>query len=110
MMPDSILALEHPHTYTFGTSGHLENLLMKEDELALQGVTVLQVDRGGDITYHGPGQLVAYPIFYLGRPNQSGRLSKADYVGFIRKLETVIIEALRSFRIVSHQEKGLTGA
>ena len=109
-LPDSVLALEHPHTYTLGSSGHLENLLMDEAERARRGVSVLQVDRGGDITYHGPGQLVAYPIFYLGRPDQSGRLPQADYVGFIRKLETVIIEAVRPFRIVSHREEGLTGA
>src|SRR5262245_35389616 len=57
-IPDTLLLLEHPHTYTLGRSGHVENLLWDEAERAARGVSVHWVDRGGDITYHGPGQLV----------------------------------------------------
>jgi hypothetical protein len=60
--PPTLLLLEHPHTYTFGRSGHPENLLWDGDELARRGVSVHWVDRGGDVTYHGPGQLVGYPL------------------------------------------------
>src|SRR5690554_1804198 len=69
---DTLLLLEHPHTYTLGRAGHAENLLWDEAQLAARGVTLYWVDRGGDITYHGPGQLVGYPIFDLGAPVDAG--------------------------------------
>jgi lipoate-protein ligase B len=75
-LPPTLLLLEHPHTYTFGRSGHIENLLWDEAELTRRGVAVQWVDRGGDITYHGPGQLVGYPLLPLGSMNmqvQTGR-------------------------------------
>ncbi len=106
---DTVLVLEHPHTYTLGSSGHLGNLLMSEEERTRRGVAVLNVDRGGDITYHGPGQMVAYPILHLGRPNLSGRLPQADYVGYIRRLETALIETLRLFGIEARRDEGYTG-
>ena len=109
-IPDTLLLLEHPHTYTLGRSGHAENLLLNEDEWTRRGITVEWVDRGGDITYHGPGQLVGYPILKLGdTATEQGRLPQADYVGYIRKLEEMIIRTVAQFGIVSGQIKGITG-
>lgn len=109
-IPDTLLLLEHPHTYTFGRNGHPENLLLTETELAARGVTVHWVDRGGDVTYHGPGQLVGYPILKLG-PVAGGenRLPRADYVGYVRKLEEVLIRVCGRFGLVAGQLKGFTG-
>jgi lipoyl(octanoyl) transferase len=64
----TLLLLEHPHVYTFGRKGHAENLLWNDQQLKERGVTVHWVDRGGDATYHGPGQLVGYPLIPLGSP------------------------------------------
>ncbi len=109
-IPDTLLLLEHPHTYTLGRSGHIENLLLTEDQRTERGVTVEWVDRGGDITYHGPGQLVGYPILKLGRPvDGNGHIPQADYVGYIRKIEEMLIRALARFGLVSGQIPGLTG-
>ena len=109
-IPDTLLLLEHPHTYTLGRSGRAENLLWDESQLAERGVTVEWVDRGGDITYHGPGQLVGYPILKLGKPTAAdGRLPQADYVGYVRRIEEMLIRALARFGIVSGQMNGLTG-
>jgi lipoyl(octanoyl) transferase len=116
--PDTLLLLEHPHTYTLGRSGHAENLLWSEAERQARGIEVHWVDRGGDITYHGPGQLVGYPILKLQtsvvsiqRPGgeASARIPQADYVGYVRKLEEALIRALASFGIVAGQRPGLTG-
>jgi lipoate-protein ligase B len=103
--PPTLLLLEHPHTYTFGRRGDVANLLWDEDELARRGITVHWVDRGGDVTYHGPGQLVGYPLLPLGPPSSQ----KVDYIGYIRKLEQVIIMALAEFGVVAKQVEGLTG-
>src|SRR5215212_4009643 len=70
-IPDTLLLLEHPPTYTLGRSGHAENLLLNDAELAARGVSLHWVDRGGDITFHGPGQLVGYPILRLGSPAEA---------------------------------------
>jgi lipoyl(octanoyl) transferase len=114
--PATLLLLEHPHTYTFGRSGHAENMLWDEAELARRGITVYWVDRGGDVTYHGPGQLVGYPLLPLapGGLNMaaqagSARLPQADYVGYIRRLEITLIKALATFGIKGEQIVGLTG-
>ena len=104
--PDTLLLLQHPHTYTLGSSGHVENLLMDEAERQRRGVSVLRVDRGGDITYHGPGQLVAYPILSLGRLQPDGRLPRAQYVDYVRRLEQTIIAALRVCGIEARREDG----
>jgi lipoyl(octanoyl) transferase len=110
MIPDTLLMLEHPHTYTFGRSGNRENLLWDEAACAAKDITVEWVDRGGDVTYHGPGQVVAYPILSLGAVAASeGGLPKADYVGYIRKLEDVIIHCLMHFGLVTGQLPGITG-
>lgn len=108
-IPDTLLLLEHPHTYTFGRSGRAENLLLDEAQRAARGVTVVWADRGGDITYHGPGQLVGYPILKLGMPDGKNHFPRADYVGYVRQLEEVIIRALTRFGLVTGQLKGLTG-
>ncbi len=64
-VPDRLLFVEHPHTYTLGSSGHMENVLLSPDELKARGISIYDVNRGGDVTYHGPGQLVGYPIVKL---------------------------------------------
>lgn len=108
-IPDALILLEHPHTYTLGRSGHIEHLLMSEAERAGKGVSVHYVDRGGDITYHGPGQLVGYPVMYLGRPGADGRLPAGDYVGYLRQIEEVLIQALAEWNIPAIQSAGYTG-
>lgn len=113
--PATLLLLEHPHTYTFGRGGRLENLLWDEAELERKGVAVHWVDRGGDVTYHGPGQLVGYPILPLAPGGLQAslvggaRLPQVDYVGYLRRLERMLIHALASFGLDSHQEESLTG-
>jgi lipoate-protein ligase B len=106
---DTVLLLQHSHTYTLGRSGDRKHLLMSEAERKRRGVAVFEVDRGGDITYHGPGQLVVYPILALGKPGPDGRLPHLDYVGYLRSLESVIIDTLQPFGITGHREEGLTG-
>ena len=109
-IPDTLVLLEHPHTYTLGRSGHAENLLLDEAGLAARGVAVHWVDRGGDITYHGPGQLVGYPILKLGNVvAEDGRIPQADYVGYVRRIEETLIRALVKFELVTGQVPGLTG-
>ncbi len=112
----TLLLLEHPHVYTFGRKGHAENLLFQQPELQERGIAVHWVDRGGDVTYHGPGQLVGYPLLPLGRPEVAPeprgdelRLPQADYVGYVRKLEKVLIGALARFGLAGAQRPGLTG-
>jgi lipoate-protein ligase B len=112
--PPTLLLLEHPHTFTFGRRGQLENLLWDEAELARRGVSVHWVDRGGDVTYHGPGQLVGYSIIPLDTSGlrvegDSARLPQADYVGYVRKLELSLITALARLGVTSTQVAGLTG-
>jgi lipoyl(octanoyl) transferase len=104
-----LILLEHPHTYTFGRRGDAENLLWDEAELKARGVDVHWIDRGGDVTYHGPGQLVGYPLIPLGRVNTEGHLPQADYIGYIRLLEEVIIRALSEMGLAAGQIPGLTG-
>jgi lipoate-protein ligase B len=120
----ALLLLEHPHVYTFGRKGRSENLLWGEQKLRERGVAVHWVDRGGDVTYHGPGQLVGYPLLPLtplshrgasrrgggeGKNGDAARIPDADYVGFIRNLEKTIIAALASLGLVTGQIPGLTG-
>lgn len=114
--PATLLLLEHPHTYTFGRSGHPENMLWDQAELERRSIAVHWVDRGGDVTYHGPGQLVGYPLLPLApgglqasMESGSPRLPQADYVGYIRKLELALIKALDVFDVTGEQIPGLTG-
>ncbi len=89
---DTLLLLEHPPTITIGKSGRLENVLMASADLARQGISVFCTDRGGDVTYHGPGQLVGYPIIDL-------RQREKDLHKYVRDVEEVVIRTLRSFSI-----------
>lgn len=114
--PPALLLLQHPHTYTFGRRGKLENLVWDEAEIQRRGVSVHWVDRGGDVTYHGPGQLVGYPLLPLApgglssrSPDGSPRLPQADYVGYLRRLERMLIGALAHLGLAAGQIEGLTG-
>ena len=117
MRPPTLLLLEHPHVYTFGRRGQAENLLWNEAELRDKNVAVHWVDRGGDVTYHGPGQLVGYPIIPLSPipsppsplPEGEGRIPDADYVGYVRRLEKTLIVALARLGVVAGQRSGKTG-
>jgi lipoyl(octanoyl) transferase len=115
--PPTLLLLEHPHVYTFGRRGKQENLLWGESQLKEKGIAVHWVDRGGDVTYHGPGQLVGYPLIPLiplsqrerGRGEGDSRIPDSDYVGYVRKLEKMLISVLASLGIAAGQRPGLTG-
>ena len=120
--PPTLLLLEHPHVYTFGRKGNADNLLWNETQLKEKGITTHWVDRGGDVTYHGPGQLVGYPLIPLMpiRPDRSQEVSsdpddssmrpvRSDYVGYIRKLEEMLISVLMGYGIASGQIPGKTG-
>jgi len=120
--PPTLLLLEHPHVYTFGRRGKQENLLWGESQLKEKGIAIHWVDRGGDVTYHGPGQLVGYPLIPLGgirslqtselqsqETLHSSRIPQADYVGYVRKLEEAIIVALARLGLAAGQRPGLTG-
>ncbi len=99
--PETLLLLEHPHTYTRGRLAPDSDLLMDAATLAARGIEVVETDRGGLITYHGPGQLVAYPIIRL-----KGRGGPHWYV---RTLERVIIDSLADFGLTATPAPGLTG-
>jgi lipoyl(octanoyl) transferase len=110
----TLLLLEHPHVYTFGRRGHQENLLWGEAQLKEKGIAIHWVDRGGDVTYHGPGQLVGYPLMPLTRipilqGGEERRLPQADYVGYVRQLEETLIVALARLGLAAGQRTGLTG-
>ena len=120
--PPTLLLLEHPHVYTFGRRGKQENLLWGETQLKQKGIATHWVDRGGDVTYHGPGQLVGYPLLPLGGVQSlqtlarksseafdSMRIPQADYVGYVRKLEQTLIVALAQLGLAAGQRPGLTG-
>ncbi len=98
---DYLLLLEHPHTYTVGRNGDGSNLLIDQEALDRVGAELHHVDRGGDITYHGPGQLVGYPIVHLG--------DQPDMVGYVRRLEEALIVSLADLGVEAWVEPGLTG-
>jgi lipoyl(octanoyl) transferase len=100
--PDQLLLLEHPHVITLGRNGHMENLLANEEVLGRAGIQFHPTDRGGDITYHGPGQLVGYPIMDL-------REWKRDVVAYVRAVEQVLIDTLADFGIAAGRVAGCTG-
>ena len=111
-LPPTLLLLEHPHTYTLGRSGQEKNLLWDAETLQRRGVSVHRTDRGGDITYHGPGQLVGYPLLALGKPSiQAGayRLPQADYVGYLRAIEDMLLLALAALGVEGLRVEGKTG-
>jgi len=101
---DYLLLLEHPHTYTVGRNGDGSNLKIAEDELGAIGARLVFTDRGGDITYHGPGQLVGYPIVAV--PTLSDGW---DAVGHLRRIETMLISTFGDLGIAAWAEDGFTG-
>jgi len=107
--PPTLLLLEHPHVYTFGRRGKQEHLLWGESQLKEKGIAIHWIDRGGDVTYHGPGQLVGYPLLPLGKINSENKIPQTDYVGYVRKLEKTLIVALARLGLVAGQRAGLTG-
>ena len=98
---DTLLLLEHPHVYTIGRRGSATDVLWDAETLRSRGVDVVETDRGGQVTYHGPGQLVGYPIVDLGPRN--------DLVGHVRKLEDVLIGTLGHFGLKAARDEGNTG-
>jgi lipoate-protein ligase B len=102
LAPNIILLVEHPHTFTLGRRGIPANLYLDAAGLARRKATVVLVDRGGDITYHGPGQLVAYPIVHLGDVG-------GDVVRYVRMLEEVAIQTAAAFGIVAERRTGTPG-
>ena len=107
---DCILLLQHPHTYTLGSSANYEDLLYTDDQLIHYDIVVCETDRGGGITYHGPGQLIGYPILDLGSVNvDDSHAFATDYISYIRKLEVMLINILSYYGIKSTQVPGLTG-
>ena len=100
--PDRLLLLEHPHVIPLGRNGHMENLLASDEILGRAGIAFYPADRGGDVTYHGPGQLVGYPILDL-------REWKRDVGAYVRAVEQTIIDTLADYGIAGGRITKLTG-
>jgi lipoyl(octanoyl) transferase len=100
--PNYFLFVEHPHVYTLGKSGDFSNLLLSEKQLEQKGATFYKINRGGDITYHGPGQIVGYPILDLEN-------FFSDIHKYLRLLEEVIILTLAEYNIIGERSEGETG-
>ncbi len=101
-IPDTLLLLEHKPVVTLGKSGKLENILVTREELARRGVSLVFIDRGGDATYHGPGQLVGYPIMDLRERGKDAHV-------YLHNLEEVLIRTLRDFGIESGRDPSHAG-
>jgi len=101
-VPDHLLLVEHPHTITLGRNAHAENVLASAEVMDRSGIRFHHTDRGGDVTYHGPGQLVGYPILDL-------REWKRDVGAYMRAVEEVLIGTLGDFGIKAGRIPGLTG-
>lgn len=100
--PDTLILLQHPHTYTLGARGTTTSLLQSESAYRARGADVVRSDRGGDVTYHGPGQIVGYPIVSL-------RARGTGPVAYVRALEQVMIDALAAYGIEAHRAPGRPG-
>lgn len=100
--PNYLLFCEHNHVYTLGKTGMLENLLLNNQSLKEKGIEFFHINRGGDITYHGPGQLTGYPIFDLDN-------FESDIIKFMRNMEEAIIRMLAEFGLQGGRIEGLTG-
>lgn len=101
-IPDVLLLCEHPHVITLGRSGKISNLRAPDDMLRRMGVSFFETNRGGDITYHGPGQLVGYPILNLAE-------IRRDVAWYVRNIEEAMIRATAEFGIASKRVPGRTG-
>ena len=101
-IPDQLLLLAHPHVITLGTSASTDHILVGEAERALLGIELFETGRGGDVTYHGPGQLVGYPILDL-KPD------RCDLHRYVRDIEEALIRALARFDLHCGRKPGLTG-
>jgi lipoyl(octanoyl) transferase len=99
---DTLLLNEHNHVYTIGKSGDDNHLLANDEELKISGAEVYHIDRGGDVTYHGPGQLVGYPILDLNN-------YYLDIHRYLRDIEEVIIRTLTDFGLKAHRDSNFTG-
>ncbi|WP_066224237.1 lipoyl(octanoyl) transferase LipB [Formosa haliotis] len=100
--PNYFLFVEHPHVYTLGKSGHMSNMLLNEEQLKEKGATFYKINRGGDITYHGPGQIVGYPILDLDN-------FFTDIHKYLRFLEEIIILTLEEYGLKAERSPGETG-
>ena len=100
--PNHFLFVEHPHVYTLGKSGDLSNLLVNEEELAAKNAKFYKINRGGDITYHGPGQIVGYPILDLDN-------FFTDIHKYLRLLEEMVILTLAEYGLKAERSEGETG-
>lgn len=100
--PNYLLFVEHPHVYTLGKSGDMSHLLLSEEQLVERGATFYKINRGGDITYHGPGQVVGYPILDLEN-------FFTDIHKYLRFLEEAIILTLAEYGVVGTRSEGETG-
>ncbi|MNJ44922.1 Octanoyltransferase [compost metagenome] len=98
-----LLLLQHPPTYTIGSSRHPEHLLLSPEQLQERGISLFEIDRGGDITYHGPGQLVGYPLLWLD--GNEG----IDLRGYLRGIEQVIINYLAEYNVTGSRKPDYTG-
>ena len=101
-IPDQFLIVEHPHVITMGRNGHIDNVLASPEVLARSGIEFHSTDRGGDVTYHGPGQIVGYPIVDL-------RDWQRDVLAYVRAIEQVIIQVLSGYGIVGERDSKATG-
>jgi lipoyl(octanoyl) transferase len=101
-IPDTLILLEHPHVFTMGRNARRENMLVSPDWLQKAGVELFETDRGGDITYHGPGQLVGYPICDLTR-------HRRDIAWYMRTVEEALIRVAGDYGIQAGRLKGATG-
>jgi lipoyl(octanoyl) transferase len=101
--PDTLLLLEHPHTLTLGRRSAQNGIISTDEVLKARGVTIFETNRGGKTTYHGPGQIVGYPIIKLSPDRE-------DVLRYVRDLEEVLIRTMRDFEIEAFRIKGLTGA
>jgi lipoyl(octanoyl) transferase len=111
LIGDVLLLLEHAPVITLGRNAKAANVVASPEQLAKRGVEVCECDRGGDVTFHGPGQLVGYPIFDLrGFTSTDGKRKTLGVVEFVRRLEEVLIRTCADFRIPAERVAGLTGA
>ncbi|MCB1642490.1 MAG: lipoyl(octanoyl) transferase LipB [Xanthomonadales bacterium] len=101
-IPDRLLLVEHPHTYTFGSAVHEENLLLDDQTLQARGIAVFRTDRGGDITYHGPGQLVGYLMLDLQR--RGGKVRE-----MVHLIEQAVIDCLAGYGVEAVRKDGAPG-